>query len=66
MAAGANPMDLKRGIDQAVHAIVEQLKPQRALFTHMSHDLDHDATNATLPNHMRLAYDGQQINFEIA
>ena len=26
VAAGANPMDLKRGIDQAVHAIVEQLK----------------------------------------
>jgi phosphoribosyl 1,2-cyclic phosphate phosphodiesterase len=32
----------------------------------MSHDLDHNATNATLPTHMRLAYDGQQINFEIA
>ena len=26
VAAGANPMDLKRGIDQAVNAIVEQLK----------------------------------------
>jgi chaperonin GroEL len=26
VAAGANPMDLKRGTDQAVHAIVEQLK----------------------------------------
>src|SRR6266516_2081635 len=26
VAAGANPMDRKRGIDQAVHAIVEQLK----------------------------------------
>jgi phosphoribosyl 1,2-cyclic phosphate phosphodiesterase len=47
-------------------AIVEQLKPKRAFFTHMSHDLDHDATNATLPPNIRLAYDGQQINFEIA
>jgi phosphoribosyl 1,2-cyclic phosphate phosphodiesterase len=47
-------------------AIVEQLKPKRAFFTHMSHDLDHDATNAKLPTHMRLAYDGQQIKFEIA
>jgi phosphoribosyl 1,2-cyclic phosphate phosphodiesterase len=47
-------------------AIVEQLKPQRAFFTHMSHDLDHDATNAKLPLHIRLAYDGLQINFEIA
>src|SRR5499426_703748 len=26
VAAGANPMDLKRGIDQAVHAVVDQLK----------------------------------------
>jgi chaperonin GroEL len=26
VAAGANPMDLKRGIDLAVHAVVEQLK----------------------------------------
>jgi phosphoribosyl 1,2-cyclic phosphate phosphodiesterase len=32
----------------------------------MGHDLDHDTTNANLPPHMRLAYDGQQINFEIA
>jgi phosphoribosyl 1,2-cyclic phosphate phosphodiesterase len=47
-------------------AVVEQLKPKRAFFTHMSHDLDHDATNAKLPPHIRLAYDGQQISFEIA
>jgi len=47
-------------------AIVEKLKPKRAFFTHMSHELDHDVTNATLPPHIRLAYDGQQINFEIA
>src|SRR5574341_1508443 len=26
VAAGMNPMDLKRGIDKAVHALVEQLK----------------------------------------
>jgi phosphoribosyl 1,2-cyclic phosphate phosphodiesterase len=47
-------------------AIVEQLKPQRAFFTHMSHDLDHNATNAKLPPYIRLAYDGQQIKFKIA
>jgi phosphoribosyl 1,2-cyclic phosphate phosphodiesterase len=47
-------------------AVVEQLKPKRAFFTHMSHDLDHDATNAKLPPNIRLAYDGQQIAFEIA
>jgi phosphoribosyl 1,2-cyclic phosphate phosphodiesterase len=51
-------------LDKSI-AIVEQLNPRRAFFTHMSHDLDHDATNATLPPHIRLAYDGQQIKFEI-
>jgi phosphoribosyl 1,2-cyclic phosphate phosphodiesterase len=45
---------------------VERLKPRRAFFTHMSHDLDHAATEAILPPHIRLAYDGLQINFEIA
>lgn len=30
VAAGANPMDLKRGIDQAVGAVVENLKKQSA------------------------------------
>jgi phosphoribosyl 1,2-cyclic phosphate phosphodiesterase len=52
-------------LDKSI-AIVEQLKPKRAFFTHMSHDLDHDATNAKLPPHIRLAYDGQQITLEIA
>jgi chaperonin GroEL len=28
VAAGANPMDLKRGIDKAVHAVVEHLRKQ--------------------------------------
>jgi phosphoribosyl 1,2-cyclic phosphate phosphodiesterase len=52
-------------LDKSI-SIVEKIKPRRAFFTHMSHELDHDATNATLPPHIRLAYDGLQINFEIA
>lgn len=47
-------------------AIVERLKPRRAFFTHMSHDLDHETTDAGLPPHIRLAYDGLQVNFNIA
>lgn len=47
-------------------AFVDKLKPQRAFFTHMSHDLDHAATEAALPPHIRLAYDGLQLQFEIA
>jgi phosphoribosyl 1,2-cyclic phosphate phosphodiesterase len=47
-------------------ALVEQLKPRRAYFTHMSHDLDQSATEAYLPDHIRLAYDGLQLTFDIA
>ncbi len=45
---------------------VEMLKPKRAFFTHMSHDLDHANTEAELPHHIRLAYDGLQLTFDIA
>ena len=38
--------------------IVERVKAKRAFFTHICHDLAHEATNATLPAHVRLAYDG--------
>lgn len=47
-------------------AFVEQLKPRRAFFTHISHDLDHASIETELPPHVRLAYDGLQLNFEIA
>jgi len=47
-------------------AYVEQLKPRRALFTHMGHDLDHASTEATLPPYIRLAYDGLKLDFDIA
>ena len=50
-------------VDQAC-ALVEQLQPKRALFVHMTHDLNHDETNATLPEHMQLAYDGQVVEIE--
>jgi len=46
--------------------LVELLKPRRALFTHMSHDLDHAPIEAILPPHIRLAYDGLKVEFEIA
>lgn len=45
--------------------IVEQLRPQRAFFTHISHDLGHEATNRTLPSNVRLAHDGLKLEFDI-
>jgi len=40
---------------------VEKLKPRRAFFTHIAHELCHEATNATLPPSVRLAYDGLSL-----
>ena len=45
--------------------IVERVKPKRAFFTHICHDLPHAATNATLPEHVQLSYDGMKLEFEI-
>jgi phosphoribosyl 1,2-cyclic phosphate phosphodiesterase len=45
--------------------IVAELKPKRAFFTHVCHDLPHAATNATLPPGVQLAYDGMKLEFEI-
>jgi phosphoribosyl 1,2-cyclic phosphate phosphodiesterase len=46
--------------------LVEELKPRRAFFTHISHDLAHEETNQNLPKHVRLAHDGLKLEFEIA
>lgn len=45
--------------------IVERLKPKRAFFTHICHDLPHAATNASLPPNVQLSYDGMKLEFEI-
>lgn len=45
--------------------LVERLQPKRAFFTHICHDLPHEATNAALPPHVRLAHDGLKLDFEI-
>ena len=47
-------------------SIVEQLKPTQAFFTHIGHDLDHAETEAELPTHMHMAFDGLKIDFDIA
>jgi phosphoribosyl 1,2-cyclic phosphate phosphodiesterase len=45
--------------------IIGDVKPRRAFFTHICHDLPHEATNATLPPHVRMSYDGMKLEFEI-
>jgi phosphoribosyl 1,2-cyclic phosphate phosphodiesterase len=40
---------------------VDLLKPKRAFFTHICHDLAHARAESMLPDHVRLAYDGLEI-----
>jgi phosphoribosyl 1,2-cyclic phosphate phosphodiesterase len=42
-------------------AIIEQLKPKRALLTHICHDLEYEQTQARLPSGVDLAYDGLRL-----
>lgn len=47
-------------------AVVERLGPRQAYFTHVCHDLPHEATNRSLPSGMALAYDGLRFTVEAA
>ena len=57
-----HPMHLT--IEQALE-VVKELKPRRAWFTHISHELSHRETNERLRKagfpHVQLAYDGMRI-----
>lgn len=56
------PHPAHSNVEQSL-ALVEELKPKRAWFTHICHDLGHEQANARLPEHVRLAYDG--LSFEV-
>lgn len=43
--------------------VARRFKPKTTYFTHLSHDYDHDVTEAMLPPNVRLAYDGLRIPF---
>lgn len=47
-------------IEEAL-AVVDRIEPKATFFTHTSHELDYEETNATLPKNVQLAYDGQRI-----
>jgi phosphoribosyl 1,2-cyclic phosphate phosphodiesterase len=61
-------LDALRHSPHPTHSTVErslqwvaQLRPARAFFTHICHELPHEETNRALPPHVRLAYDGLEI-----
>lgn len=47
-------------VDAALE-LVKQVKPDQTYFTHISHLLEHNAVNASLPSYVTLAYDGLVI-----
>ncbi len=49
-------------LDQALE-VIRRLRPEKAYLTHMSHDLEHEATNRSLPAGIALAYDGLSFEF---
>lgn len=60
-ALGRNRHPTHFSLDQAIE-VARELRPKRTLFTHISHSLAHEETNASLPPGMALAYDGQVID----
>ena len=61
------PHPMHQTVEQAL-TLIDRLKPKRAWFTHIAHDLPHEATNQRLKKagypHVQLAYDGLQLAAE--
>jgi phosphoribosyl 1,2-cyclic phosphate phosphodiesterase len=59
------PHPMHQTVEQAL-ALIDRLKPKRAWFTHIAHDLPHAATNLRLKElgypQVQLAYDGLQFD----
>ncbi len=62
------PHPMHQTVEQAL-TLIEQLKPRRAWFTHIAHDLPHAETNERLVKmgypHVQLAYDGLQFEVQV-
>jgi len=55
-----NPHPTHSTVEESLRT-VEKLKPKRAFFTHISHDLLHASMEARLPANVQMAYDGLEI-----
>jgi len=58
------PHPMHSNVEQSLE-LVRELKPKRAWFTHICHDLGHAETDAQLPENVRLAYDGLQFEVRL-
>jgi riboflavin kinase/FMN adenylyltransferase len=62
------PHPMHQTVEQAL-ALIDRLKPRRAWFTHIAHDLSHAETNERLQklglHHVQLAYDGLRFDVRV-
>jgi phosphoribosyl 1,2-cyclic phosphate phosphodiesterase len=62
------PHPMHQTVEQAL-MLIDRLKPKRAWFTHIAHDLPHEATNERLRKagypQVQLAYDGLELEVEV-
>jgi riboflavin kinase/FMN adenylyltransferase len=62
------PHPMHQTVEQAL-ALIQQLEPRRAWFTHIAHDLPHAETNERLVRmghpHVQLAYDGLEFEVQV-
>jgi phosphoribosyl 1,2-cyclic phosphate phosphodiesterase len=58
------PSPLHLSIDDAIE-FSRKVEARSTWLTHISHDLDHEKTNAYLPDNIRLAYDGLEVPFNL-
>lgn len=59
-ALGFDPHPTHFSLSQALDA-VEELKPKRAILTHINHKFDHEKISSELPAGVELAYDGMTV-----
>lgn len=58
---GPNPMHFS--VDEAID-FAKRVGAQHTWLIHVAHELEHEKTNAYLPENIRLAYDGLQLEFQ--
>jgi phosphoribosyl 1,2-cyclic phosphate phosphodiesterase len=54
------PHETHMCLEEAIE-VVRRVQPRQAYFTHIAHDLEHEAVNRALPAGIALAYDGLRI-----
>lgn len=52
-------------VDEAIE-FAKRVGAQKTWLIHVSHELDHEKTNAYLPENIRMAYDGLKIKFHLS